>query len=206
MSYILDALKKSERERSVGVIRKLETPDRVAKDVSPRTVVILLSVLVLLIAFLGVTGWTYRERLAELLAGPARERAAPSMTTPTVQEPAVIDSTLLMPRATRETPVEPTSRAVVADTSPRRTEADPRGSEDDEPRALADLPESALSRLPNLDLSVLSYSGEPSRRFAMIDGQIYKEGDTLQEGVRVEKIERKRVVLSIHSERFFIHP
>ena len=40
----------------------------------------------------------------------------------------------------------------------------------------------------------------------MIDGGIYKEGDQLPAGIRVERILRDRIELSMLSERFYINP
>ncbi|MCZ7598279.1 MAG: general secretion pathway protein GspB [Gammaproteobacteria bacterium] len=61
-------------------------------------------------------------------------------------------------------------------------------------------------RLPSYDISVISWSADPGRRFAMINGAIYREGDHLPEGPRIVAIESGRVVLTMLSETFFIVP
>lgn len=207
MSYILDALKKSERERSVGTIRKLQTPDRVAADASRRTAVVLLLVLVVLIGFLAAMAWIYREPLSMLVSGARPNSPAISADRESRAE-AVIDSTRVV-ESSGVSPVDPASSTTDTNASipgqGSEVQKEPRGN-DHGPKALAELPEAIASRLPPLDISVLSYSQDPARRFVMIDGQIYKENDQLPDGIRVETIERQRVILSMLSERFYIHP
>ncbi len=202
MSYILDALKKSDRERSLGSLRKLSTPGVDAARGDRRAVIVLIAVLGVLVAFLVVMGWWYREPLGQLVRGEVPRAGSPESTAPAAlqnEPPRVVDSTRDVATATGLAPAPPRADRPNADAG---VDATPSGP----PAPLSQLPDALRSRLPPLAVSVVSFSGDASRRFVMIDGQIYKEGDQLPAGIRVEKIMRGRIELSMLSERFFINP
>lgn len=68
--------------------------------------------------------------------------------------------------------------------------------------SLAELPASVSGQLPPLRLDFHMYSQEPSRRFVQINGRQMREGDSLPEGVRLERITTTGVVMSFRGTRF----
>ena len=147
-------------------------------------------------------GWWYREPLRELVRGdlPKTQSAAPAMPDRESSEPArVVDSTRDVVDVDESAPPAPEPVGQKADTE--------AGSAPPGPAVpVSQLPDELRSRLPPLAVSVVSFSGDVSRRFVMIDGGIYKEGDQLPAGIRVERILRDRIELSMLSERFYINP
>lgn len=209
MSYILDALRKSERERSLGSIRKLETPERTVGAPVSIAVVVLVTVLFTLVMMLAAGAWFYRDALHALLVvdspGPGLESRAP-LPLGQPESDMVVDSTVVLepepvpePTLRPETRLEPVPETAGAQVP--ASEVRPR-----EPVDRARLPAEVLASLPPLRISVLSYSEQHERRFAMIDERIYKEGDPLPGGLRVERILRDRIELSGPSGRFHIKP
>lgn len=216
MSYILDALRKSERERASKVLRKLHTPGE--RDAGDRRVMqVLVVVLVLLVGLLAGMAWWYRATIAALVHGE------PSPTTRVAPVPAaVLDSTRIpdepadaaadaAPRPA-DPPSSPTPSSPPAPSTPGESTATGGGTTAPSAAAstpagpVASLPAELRSRLPPLKISVLSFSADPARRFVMIDGGIFREGESLPQGIRVERIDRDRVELSLLNERFFITP
>lgn len=209
MSYILEALKKSERERSLGVVEKLRTPARAPVFRWGYALVLGALSLLLVVFVIGMT-WLYRDPLRALFD------SAPQVGE--VDPPAAAKG---VPNGPLSTVIDSTREIEVPPAAPEAAPASARGGEDPTesvagevgggeagaaPVDLAALPEAVRSRLPPLKISVLSYSADAPRRFAMIDGQIHREGDHLPEGIRVERILRDRVVLSLLSEQFQIFP
>jgi general secretion pathway protein B len=58
--------------------------------------------------------------------------------------------------------------------------------------------------LPDLHLDVHVYATKPTERFVYINMRKYREGATLAEGPRVERIRRDGVVLSYRGLRFVL--
>jgi general secretion pathway protein B len=214
MSYILDALKRSERERSLGSIEKLHTPDSGALYGNPRLPVILLSVVALLITFLVAMVWVYRAPLAELLGN--EQSPAPGVqpwaeTQDTTPRQGFLDSTRVITPDTRSEPtgtgeLEESRQASDATLQLMPDTDAVHGAVGGEPVDLVSLPSEIRTRLPALMVSAVSFSEDAARRFVFIDGAIYREGEFLPEGILVEEIRRNRIILSTLSERFYINP
>ena len=58
--------------------------------------------------------------------------------------------------------------------------------------------------VPELRLELHVFSNVPAERFAFINSRKYREGDTLQEGPRVDEITRDGVVLDFRGRRFLL--
>lgn len=217
MSYILDALKKADQERTLGEVPDLEVAhwgERRAER-SYRWV----WGIVALLAINGVL-------LAMLLGrDPGEEAPSPEVTPPPdVAVPLPVEPqararnrALENPRLPVRPPVEvPVNRPQVAVQSPApegRTsvpEAPPVAAAAPVPPRAAgpdvqtweDLPLEFRSRfsLPHLDVHV--YADEPSRRFIMVDLKKYREGDTLENGALLEEIMPGSIQLNYEGTRF----
>jgi general secretion pathway protein B len=58
--------------------------------------------------------------------------------------------------------------------------------------------------VPEMHIDLHVYAANPQDRFVFVNKRKYREGETLQEGPRVEEITRDGVVLSQHGRRFVL--
>lgn len=200
MSFILDALKKSEEER----LRQqnpstLPTTARRSTRKTPSWVWALM-------ALLGIN----LVVLAVVLLKPAAESNLAAATTlpivtatPSAKTPSV---TPAVPMTTRE----PDTTRTPASTSASSTSA-----------ALADTtaapPRTSLSSVPTRDQQIAAgvslpptvlnlhvYDADPSRRFVLLNGARLREGDVSRDGVELLSITPEGVVLSYGNSSFAV--
>jgi len=69
-----------------------------------------------------------------------------------------------------------------------------------------DLPLSVRQELPELDLSIHVFSGEPAERFVLINGERRLEGTALGGGVRLAEIVRQGAIVEFRDYRFLLRP
>jgi general secretion pathway protein B len=234
MSFILDALRKSETERqrqtSPGLVTAGQRPPARRRAV---WIPVLVVVLIGNFSLLAVLWW--RDRPAA--APPAA--SAPATPAPPVQPPvarvptrsqSLADVAGIAPAAEDfAAEVETAERYAEAPTQEQYTEvlAPPPDSLDAaEPvtgtnaqagpsgppahiRAAAlptvsELAASGALALPELHLDIHVFSSKPAERFAFINMKKYTEGATLADGPRVEEISPDGVVLSHNGQRFLL--
>lgn len=207
MSSILDALKKSERQRGLGrdLIFRNSAPDE-----RPRLTwfarAVLLALLLLAVA-IAVVLFSLRQSEApesvtlatpepatEVANAPAA-RAAPVSAAPvasvrveTAQE--LMDQTRVEKRPPAAIPSAPVE--VLTEMSGQTEEAP----------WLSSLPESFRSGLPPLDVNIHVYSPEESQRILYINNRQVRQGERIQAGVLVEEIVQDGVVLRFRGQRF----
>ena len=186
VSYILDALKKSERERSLGNVPTLGSTDQnQGRKVPLRWFVITVAVLVATLIF--AWGWALYSRP---LDGDSRARVE-DMRQPL---PAIEAEEVQAQRPALQ------QSAFTVDSGEERTV--PKAL----PVPVTDLEPAVQSRLPKLSINVLSYSNDKSRRFVMIDQNIYKEGEGIAGGIVVEEIRKSDVIFSFGATQFILKP
>lgn len=211
MSFILDALRKSERDRQTqqgpSVYYAVEAePQRKAPPWALAIIVLLALVLVVL-----VVNW-FRASTPEVQIVPAAapvtvaetrrpnrpvrslsteaEAASPPPIAPPRPDP---EFTAAAPASARAQPVTPqqtapeTTRTASTPTLPSYAEVEAQG--------LA---------LPDMNLDVHVYSDDPGQRFVFLNGAKYKEGETTRDGPRVIEIVDQGVVLDYQSRRFLL--
>lgn len=184
MSYILDALKKSERERALGNIPSLKT------TVQPERKGVPLSWFVgLLVALVAFVAWSVWSNIPE----PA----------PTVERQAAKSVGAIQPS---EGNVAQTARQPSADNVSEQEGAVNVEQPETSAVVITDLDPATRSRLPDLAINALSYSETKSKRFVMINQNIYKEGESIGGGVVVEEILGSRVILRQEDIRFALLP
>ena len=220
MSYILDALKKADQERSLGEVPDLEAAhwgERRRKR-AYRWVWIVAALLLIN----GVLLYLLLDRDDDLISDagemPASIDTIPvTPVTPVPRVEKTVESVLRDKPRPREPvyvpPVAPTrsppprvrqlpSTAVV---DPVPVYAPPAPSQ---PAATSDVPEwndlslefrSGLS-MPSIDVHV--YSDDPGRRFILMDLQKYREGETLGNGAVLEEILPGSIQLYYQGRRF----
>lgn len=227
MSFILDALKKSEaeRQRQAGPTL-LEVRITRPRRRYPMWAAILgallgINAVVLLVFWLHKPPAATAEHVEQAAAAVAplpvapAERASPpisSASAPTAQSPAGATSPGLAAATEAAehasvTPVVSTDTHNPADEEP----AVAAGSVQVErpgPGTYAHLP--SLSELggnvPALQLDLLDYSELPNERYALINMHRVREGDVLPEGPRVLAITRDGVALDYRGQDFLLRP
>jgi general secretion pathway protein B len=230
MSFILDALKKSEMER-----QRQSLPGLMDTRASPRRsrlplwaaglgLLLLVNLLVLTFVLWHKSAPTARATTPAAALPAHNADVAPPLTnhfSPLDAAPVYAPE---IPVATADRPSAPVSPvspvrsgdAGRSDGSAGSTEraphhADPvlidEDAQSDNQEVLPTISEISLSgtqTLPELHLDVHVYATKPAERFVYINMRKYHEGATLQEGPRLERIRRDGVVLNYQGVRFLL--
>ena len=203
MSFILDALRKSETERQhKGSAEFANVPTSSEGRRGPPAWLWLLGVL-LLINLVVLVGILLRPEVR-----PAPELVESTVVATPAPEPAASDDFASRVAAAREN--APRREAPVADASDEPpTTAEPV-SEPATSRSIAMLPTihevqaRGLVSLPELHVDIHVYSESPGDRFVFINMSKHNEGSRLSEGPLVEEITPDGVVLSMNGTTFLL--
>ena len=232
MSYILDALKQSERQRSrhpaeSGLPLPPEPGGPARMPFYRRWWWWLLVILVLaLLAGYGLgrigSGWLELSpapplpAAGEQQAPQAEAEAEPAASAPPAQVaergPIIIDSPPVRilvddPPAlslTAPGPVNPPVPAAPPASAPVVAPAPPEPPFDPGVPDLRELPANIRARLPALTLSVHIYSATPASRMANINGQMLREGQQLG-ALQLRSITPRGVILSFEGQEFHLN-
>ena len=217
MSFILDALKKSESDRQ----RQSGPALFEVKVAPPRTGLPpwAIAVAALLVVNLAIVMWMLwrhpATRTPDTSAGaaaagattPAPAPPSVSLPAPVAQPPAAAPSPALLPNpgATNGASDNPDDYAPAADpaASPVLGNRVRHGTVDGVP-LYQDAAASPGTRIPQLRLDLHVFALRPQDRFVMINMHKLREGDSLPEGVRVESITSEGAVLSYSGSRFLL--
>jgi general secretion pathway protein B len=226
MSFILDALRKSEHERQRSAAPGLaQVPFGTTRHELPSWAIALIVVLSLAVLALG-GAW-----LRSQWSGAREARAgAPAEVSVALQPPEAPRAT---PPAERASAREVTPRSVGSQATARKapsatpalaSAATPAPGERDEPPAapVEPAPAQAARRsnepvlpsaaalaaegitVPPLQLQLLAFYDKPADRYVFINGAKYAEGATLAEGPKVVSIETSGAVLSYLGHEFLL--
>ncbi|MFW2403844.1 MAG: general secretion pathway protein GspB [Gammaproteobacteria bacterium] len=215
MSFILDALRKSDAERQQQVTPGLATTQqRVEKN--PRNLWIPVLVVVLLLNAL-VVGWIYFAGPAEN-GGPVPAATPAAATRPPATrslrqeatEPTVADSATAQPKAAPKPAVKREPVVAVAADVPIVTDEDPprfvaeEATENIQPSLprFEQLLVAGIISMPQLHLDMHVYASDPQKRFVFINMSKYREGERLTEGPVVEEITSTGAILNQQGNRF----
>ncbi len=223
MSFILDALKKSEseRQRQAGPALLEMRIVRPARRLPIWAVI----VGVVLIMSVGVLAWLALRPVpapatastapaapvgaAAASNGPVNAQALPGAAS---GAPAVVAAPATVPAApaSNQTPALASAQVAAAatDANPADTEpavAPPAGSTG-ESNSAANLRSYAElgGSLPELRLDLHVYAANPAERYAFINMHKVHEGDVTAEGVQVKEITREGVVLGFRGTEFLL--
>jgi general secretion pathway protein B len=181
MSIILEALRKSERERRLGQIPTLDSGTPVSG--SRRGFLLHVGVPTLLAVLLA--GGAYRwlsDRPAAIVAVPPSASVSP--------EPVVVKA---QPWSEPGRPAAPPAPV-------------PERERTQEASAGQELPAALRATLPALTLNALSWAEDARRRFVMINQAIAREGQSLPGGITLREITREGAVLEYQGRRFVLRP
>jgi general secretion pathway protein B len=221
MSFILDALKKSEIERQRQSMPGLmDAPPSLRRSRLPLWAVLIgcllaINTVVLIVVLL-------RNGAPSVAATPARHDSAPAqLKAPTVDDH--FSPLSQAPVYAPEIPVPPAETSASNESAAAATRAiaqraaphavrrpDPvlveeEASDNDEVLpSINEINLTGAQALPEMHLDVHVYATKPSDRFVFINMRKYKEGNTLQEGPVLERIRRDGVVLNYQGLRFIL--
>ena len=209
MSYILDALRKAERERNLGQAPSLHAvvqPSALRQEPRRSPWPLVAAAALLLMVAMAVVAWRYHR--AANVPAPVAE---PPITAPVAALPAPPQGETVSSfddlAASDPAPAveeEPATEMVAAapTPAPARTLAPPAVAEPaveeeepvEEPAAEAevplvrDMPPAWRNSFPQLTIEVHVYDEDPARRWIMNSGQRYREGMSLAQGPRIVEI------------------
>jgi len=230
VSFILDALRKSEHERqrqagpAIAEMPIARPPSRLPVALGVIGALLAVNLAVLLYFMLRQDAPEVRPVEAVPAAAPAplpTASAVPPAETGTtlVPAPAARELHPLTDVATGEDPVPlqqeppaapdpsllpappaPLASPTVAD---RGQSAAASAGEGNVPR-LDTLPAQATAGMPALNLDLHIYASSPAQRAVFINGRRYREGESLPEGVEIREITPEGAVLSHRGQRFLL--
>ncbi|HEX6999427.1 MAG TPA: general secretion pathway protein GspB [Gammaproteobacteria bacterium] len=200
MSFILDALRKSESERQRSAVPGIaHAPLAVPRQSLPGWALAVMALLGASVVAMAGAWWLGRP---EAPAPDATFAEAPAAGPPPQARAPAPQPAPSQPAATRPAPAPVSSPLRTAAAAARPT---PRPGPTEEPASPppvriieGPLPSAAELEargvaLPDLNLELHAYS--ESNRYVFINGKMYREGDTLREGPEVVAIQPRGVVL-----------
>jgi general secretion pathway protein B len=216
MSFILDALRKSELERqrqsgpSIAELPVARHDRRLPWALLAIGLLLAVNAGVLLYFLLRDTPGTIpavdaSSTAAPVAAAPApvtpAPAPAPAIAAPAVDRPVVdaLESEAdAMPEASLPPPApDPTLL-------PNASVTYSAGTVEESPPPIEDLPAQSTAGLPELSLDLHIYADDPAKRAVFINGRRYQRGGVLVEGPTVEEINRDGAVLSYRGQRFLL--
>jgi general secretion pathway protein B len=217
MSFILDALRKSEHERQRSTVPGLsQVPLATPTAQLPRWALLVIGLLAGAVLLLGAAWWQSSRTPAPVAtaAAPMVERSvelpapaatpAPRPPRPFVAEPAEqARGTALSAAAGAADEGADTPSFAEPELAARGTEP-ARATRDDAalPSAAALIAEGVV--LPQLRLELHAFAEQPQDRFVFINGRKYVEGERIVEGPQIVSIERTGAVLAHAGRRFLL--
>ena len=204
MSYILDALRKSDLQRQHGMAPTLQGTTLLARTHAhvPAWVYGVLAIL-LIAAGIGI-GWV-RPWQSDKPAQEPSQSAPAQLRDPAATPPVAIESVVAQQAPARqdETPVRrappPPFAAEHAPASAAHTPADAAPVK---VLAWAELPTAIQQELPALNITVHAYSARPADRMVGINNSMLREGASIAPGLKLDEITPDGMVFSYKGYRF----
>jgi general secretion pathway protein B len=207
MSYILDALRKSETERRQGKVPDLGQQLQLIHRAKKRRVSPVVWVALALLVNAGVLAAVFwPERAPDLPVAPA---ATPETETAVISQPEPESE----PELVEEQITEPARELPTIITPSIRQERQTPALRQDEPRArvgarvearvphLVELPLSFQKSIPDLMFNSHIYSTDPYASRVMINGHYLSRGESFS-GITIEDVTKDGVVLSKQGRTF----
>jgi general secretion pathway protein B len=194
MSYILDALKKSDQQRQQNNGPTLQTVQhsQVLQPSAGAFNWLIAIIVLLLVTLLALAGWYY-------VTGQAKNSSVSAAATTVAVAPSSTANQPVLPPAV-DTP--PTVAAQVAPVNSQAAApaqvvpAVPAATAKREPVVeMWQLPDTVQQQLPAMTFSFHVYSDNPQRRTIIINNRRVKQGDTVAQGLLLEEITPLGVVL-----------
>lgn len=199
MSYILDALKKSEEERRQNAPERgapaqiMQTPATSSAATPPWLIALVVGLLLAVVVMAGYlmsrsttepvpsAPVSVDRPVAEDVAPQAKPGSEPADARP-VKQKETVTSTL----------AEPVSPVPVVETS--LAPAPKTGAP----------PEAQLRTIPTLDITGHLYSSVPERRSVTMNNRVWREGDVVTGGIRIKEITKDGLTLDVSGWTVFV--
>jgi len=232
MSYILDALKKSDRERRQGKppgLNSIHDPLSASpknSSASQRIKYILTATgLILLISIPAMTWFSTKDFTDSATPVVIEETRAITTTTTTEPEKNTVSTpTIASTPATTESlrdnnrisppppsPITTRSKKLTLlpdQTKPAQEKKTAVSLPDQKPPEIPDiksLPLSIQTAIPDLNFAGHTYSDNPDKRMIIINDSILREGDKLNNTIRLVEITWTGVILDYNGEQFSVN-
>jgi general secretion pathway protein B len=223
MSFILDALKKSEIER-----QRQTVPGLVDLSIARRgsrlpvwaiALCILLGVNLIVLLVVLLRGWMTTSHAPQAqatahtrrVAPPAADKPFSPLDAPPVYAPEVpvtsADNAAATPTPTVREPAIGLGDAgthAIRHRDPVLNDKDDKSGPEEVLPSINEINLTGDEALPELHLDVHVFATNPAERFVFINNRKYHEGATLQDGPTVERIRRDGVVLTYRGLRFLL--
>jgi general secretion pathway protein B len=214
MSFILDALKKSEIERQRQTLPGLaETPVSRRRRLPVWALALGVLFLINIAVLSGVLLRNNSPSTPPVPATPKRtaqatpDKALPAVTehfSPLAAAPVYAPEIPVPNPASHPAAPHELARAVAHRTDPVLTNNDAATETDEVLPTINQVTLTGAEALPELHLDVHVYATRSADRFVYINMRKYREGNALQEGPVVERIRRDGVVLNFQGLRFIL--
>ncbi len=230
MSYILEGLKKLEQKRKQQEMApqsvSFDTQDQMQGTAnSSRRSVWFGIIAAALLLNAGIMYFFFQRTVdTKISTAPESKKAAPNNVSPNTH--AVTPGTPTSGRPLSPAALQPTSKtavpkngpapvqrekaAPVPDVKPKQTAVATTERIERRPTPvtrtvrLSELPEEITKTLPEFKVSAHFYSPDAKVRFARINDKILHEGDSLNEGLKVEEINSNGTVFNYQGHRFLV--
>ena len=208
MSFILDALRKSEAERQrQNAPGFVNVPDGAKRQSGKKWILLvagLLSINLIILAVVllrpdaAVTSTDSNESGSAADISPAATAAKDTVTIPIRRQTSDIEQIADAGQQPSGTELSTTADPVTAfDTQPSPTAGKSFAT-------FNNLRAEGVLQLPDMHLDIHVYSGQPADRFVFINMSKYKERATLAEGPRVKEITPEGVILEYDGNEFLL--
>ncbi len=199
MSYILDALKKSDQQRQRGATPTL--PSAQATTVAPKqSFSVFYGVLAAVLLCAGIAiGWLHPwqaeqpAHAAEPFARPTMPDSNPVVLAPRSVQPEIAGKPEQKLPASNLVPIAP---AVLPKESANPVATEQKAS------PLSELPLAIQQEIPDMKIQLHSYSNKSANSIVSINSRMLKEGDSLAPGLKLEQITPDGVIFSYKGYRF----
>ena len=207
MSYILDALKKSESER----LRQdapgfADVPNRVPGKSPARWIWIVAALLLVNVAALVAVVFRPGQEPPQEIAAQdvAHDAASPSFSDIVRQAKRNAAADVAVPVAETAAPAPSTVEPPAGIAPPMNDEPIELATVTEAPATFNDLRAQGVLQLPDMHLDIHVYSGRPEDRFVFVNMSKYTERATLSEGPLVREITPEGVILQYQGTEFLL--
>jgi len=210
MSYILDAMRKTERDRALGPAVNLPPQRTGNKLVRYGAIGVVVLTLIATGIWFALSKYPSLLLMAVVNPNPPPSPDAPANISAPVQNQAPV---VTVTPSSDETPPVATPPAVVQPTTTTTASNSPEKNTSSRvieliPDNWQELPESyeVADRLPEqllqLRVGIHVYDADPLKRMVLINGRRFQEGDALPQGGQIIEITPKGLALKYQSTRF----
>lgn len=201
MSYILDALKKSDQQRQRGATPTLPA-SQATTAAHKQSSSVLYGVLAAVLLCAGIAiGWLrpwqaeQPVHAAEPYARPPISNTDPALMTPRSAQSEIAGRPEQKLPASNPAPIAP---AVL----PKEPVISVTADQEQGATSFADLPLAIQQEIPEMKIQLHSYSNKSVNSIVSINSRMMKEGDSLAPGLRLEQITPDGVIFSYKGYRF----